>query len=92
MISLLSKGRSRVFFSTTVRNIGAQLSLQYNSHIHYMTTGKTIALTIQILVSKVMSLLFNILSKFVISFLQMRKHLLTLWLQVPSAVILEPKK
>ena len=52
-----------------------------------MTTGKTIALTVQTLVSKVMSLLFNILSRFVISFLQRRKHLLILWLQVPSAVI-----
>ena len=58
----------------------------------YMTTGKTIALTRQILVGKVMSLLFNMLSKLVITFLPRRKHLLISWLQSPSAVILEPKK
>ena len=57
-----------------------------------MTTGKTIALTIQTFVGKVMSLLFNMLSRFVIAFLPRSKHLLIscLWLQ--SAVILEPKK
>ena len=58
----------------------------------YMTTGKTIALTRWTYVSKVMSLLFNMLSRFVIAFLSSRKHLLMLWLQSPSAVILEPKK
>ena len=58
----------------------------------YMTTGKTIALTRQTCVSKVMSLLFNVLSRLVIVFLQRSKHLLILWLQSPSAVILEPKK
>ena len=57
----------------------------------YMTTGKTIALTIQIFVSKVVSLLFNTLSRFVIAFFPRSKHLLILWLQSPSAVILEPK-
>ena len=57
-----------------------------------MTTGKTIALTRQTLVSKVMSLLFNTLSRFVIAFLPGSKHLLISWLQSPSAVILEPKK
>ena len=57
----------------------------------YMTTGKTIALTRQILVSKVMSLLFNMLSRLVIAFLPSSKHLIS-WLQSPSAVILEPKK
>ena len=57
-----------------------------------MTTGKTIALTIQIFVSKVMSLLFNTLSRFVIAFLPRSKHLLISCLQSPSAVILEPKK
>ena len=57
----------------------------------YMTTGKTIALTIQIFVSKVMSLLFNMLSRFVIAVLQRSKHLL-IWLQSASAMILEPKK
>ena len=58
----------------------------------YMTTRKTIALTIQTFVSKVMSLLFNKLSRFVIAFLPRSKHLLISWLQSPSAVILEPKK
>ena len=57
-----------------------------------MTTGKTIALTIWTFVGKVMSLLFNTLSRFVIAFLPRSKHLLVLWLQSPSAVILEPKK
>ena len=58
----------------------------------YMTTRKTIALTIWIFVGKVMSLLLNILSRFVIAFLQRRKCHLISWLQSPSAVILERKK
>ena len=58
----------------------------------YMTTGKTKALTRQIFVDKVMSLLFNILSRLVITFLPRSKHLLISWLQSPSAVILEPPK
>ena len=58
----------------------------------YMTTGKTIALTRQAFVGKVMFLLFNMLSRFVIAFLSKRKRLLISWLQSPSAVILEPKK
>ena len=58
----------------------------------YMTTGKTIALTIQTFVSKVISLLFNMISRFVIASLPRSKHLLMSWLQSPSAVILEPKK
>ena len=57
-----------------------------------MTTGKTIALTRQTFVGKVMSLLFNMLSRFLISFLPKSKRLLISWLQSPSAVILEPKK
>ena len=57
-----------------------------------MTTGKTIALTIQTFVGKVVSLLFNMLSRFVIAFLPRSKLLLISWLQSPSAVILEPKK
>ena len=61
------------------------------SHL-YMTTGKTIALTIQTFVSQVMSLFFNMLSRFVIAFLPRRKCLLISWLQSPSTVILEPKK
>ena len=56
----------------------------------YMTTGKTIALTRRTFVYKVMSLLFNILSRLVITFLPRSKHFLILWLQSPSAVILEP--
>ena len=58
----------------------------------YMTTGKTIALTIQPFVGKVMSLSFNRLSRFVIAFLPRSMHLLISWLQSSSAVILEPKK
>ena len=58
----------------------------------YMTTGKTIALTRQTFVSKVMSLLFNMLSRLVIVFLPRRNYLLISWLQSPSAVILETKK
>ena len=58
----------------------------------YMTTGKTIALTRRIFVGKVMSLLYNMLSRFVIAFLPRSKCLLISWLQLPSAVVLEPKK
>ena len=58
----------------------------------YMTTGKTIALTKWTFVGKVMSLLFNMLSRLVIAFLPRSKHLLISWLQSPSAVILEPPK
>ena len=57
-----------------------------------MTTGKTIALTRGIFVDKVMSLLFNMLSRLVITSLPRSKHLLISWLQSPSAVILEPRK
>jgi len=57
-----------------------------------MTTGKTIALTRWTFVGKVMSLLFNMLSRLVIAFLPRSKHLLISWLQTPSAVILEPKE
>ena len=58
----------------------------------YMTTGKTVALTRWTLVGKVMSLLFNMLSRLIIIFLPRNKHLLIPWLQSPSAVILEPPK
>ena len=58
----------------------------------YMTSGKIKAMTRWTFVDKVMSLLFNMLYTLVIAFLQRSKHLLTLWLQSPSAVILEPKK
>ena len=58
----------------------------------YMTTGKTIAMTRWTFVGKVMSLLFNMLSRLVIAFLARSKRLLISWLQSPSAVILEPQK
>ena len=58
----------------------------------YITTGKTIALNRQTSVGKVMSLLFNMLSRLVIAFLPRSKHLLISWLQSPSAVVLEPKE
>ena len=57
-----------------------------------MATGKTIALTRRTFVGKVMSLLFNMLSMFVITFLPRSKHLLISWMQSPSAMILEPRK
>ena len=61
------------------------------SHV-YMTTGKTVALTRQTFVGKVISLFFNVLSRLVIDFLPRSKCLLISWLQSPSAVILEPMK
>ena len=61
------------------------------SHL-YMTTGKTIALTRQMFVGKVTSLLFNMLSRLFITFLPRSKYLLISWLQSPSVVILEPPK
>ena len=61
------------------------------SHSH-MTTGKTMALTIQTFVGKVMSLLFDVLSRLVIAFFPRSKRLLILWLQSLSTVILEPEK
>ena len=74
---------SRVFSNTTVQKhqfFSAQLFLLSNSH-PYMTTGKTRALTRQTFVGKVMSLLFNMLSRLVIAFLPRSKHLLISWLQ-----------
>ena len=68
------------------------LSFLYGLSHSYMTTGKSIALTKQTFVSRVMFLLFNMLPGFVITFLPRSKHLLISWLQSPSAVILEPKK
>ena len=94
LISLQSKGLSRVFSNTTVQKhllwCSAFFIVQL-SHPH-MTPGKTIALTRWAFVGKVMSLLFNMLSRLVITFLPRRKHLLISWLHSPSAVILEPKK
>ena len=94
-ISLQSKGLSRVFSNTTLQKhqfSGAQLSSQSNCRFHTWTTGKTIALTRWTFVGKVMPLLFNMLSRLVITFLPRSKRLLISWLQSPSAVILEPKK
>ena len=76
-ISLLSKGLSRVFSDNIVQKhqfFGTQLSLWSNSHIHTWLLKKTIALTRWTFVSKVMSLLFNMLSRFVITFLPRRKR------------------
>ena len=91
-ISFLSKGLSRVFSNTTVQKhqfFSAQLSLWSSSH-PYMTT--TIDLTRRTFVSKVMSLLFNMLSSLVMAFLLRSKRLLISWLQSPSAVIFKPPK
>ena len=85
-------GLSRVFSNTTVQKhqfLGTQLSLQSNSH-PYMTSGKT--LTRRTFVGKVLSLLLNMLSRLVITFLLRSKRLLISWLQSPSAVIFEPPK
>ena len=96
LISLQSKGLSGIFSSTAIQKhqfFGSQLSLWSNSHIcMYVTIGKTVALTIQTFIGKVMSLLFNMLSGFVIAFLPRSKCLLILCLQAPYTVILEPKK
>ena len=90
LISLLSKWLSGVFSSTRVWKHQFLSSVQL-SH-PYMTTGKTIALTRWTFVGKVVSLLFIMLSRLVIALLLRSKCLLILWLQSPSAVILEPKK
>ena len=83
LISLLSKGLSRIFTSTTVQNLGAFFMVQL-SHL-YMSTGKTIALTIWTFVDKVMSLLFNCLG-YIITFLPRNEHLFISWLQPSSTV------
>ena len=75
----LTSSSSRAFFMVQL------------SHL-YMTTGKTVAFTILTFISKVLSLLFNMVSRFVIAFLPRSKHLFISWLQSPAAVILEPKK
>ena len=78
LISLKYKGLSRVFFNTSVQKhqfFGTQFSLQSNSH-PYMTTGKTIGLIRWTLVGKVMSLLFNMLSKYFVTSFPKSKHLL----------------
>ena len=95
MISLLSEG-----LASLLQHHSSKAAILWHSaffmvqlsHL-YMTTGKTIALIIQqTFVNKVMSLLFNILSRFIMTFLPRSKHLLILWLQSPSVVVLDPKK
>ena len=96
LISLQSKG----VFKSILQHHSPKASIIWRSvffftvqlsHL-YMTTGKTIALTTQTFVSKEMSLLFNMLSRFVIAFFSRSKCHLISWRQSPSAVILEPKK
>ena len=93
-ISLQSKGLSRVLqhhsSKASILHYSAFFIVQL-SH-PYMTTGKTIALTRQTFVDKVVSLLFNMLYRLVITFLPRSKRLLISWRQSPSAVILEPRK
>ena len=91
-ISLQSKGLSSLLQQHSSKASILQHSAFFIVHLShpYVTTGKTIALTRQTFVGKVMSLLFNMLSRLVISFGPRSKHLLISWLQSPSAVILEP--
>ena len=84
--SLLQHHNSKAFILQHSAFLIVQLSRPY------MTTGKTIAWTIQTFVSKMMSLILNTLSRFVIAFLPWSKHILISWLQSLSVVILEPKK
>ena len=94
LISLQSKELSRIFYSpqskASILWHSAFFMVQL-SHL-FMTTGKIIALTIQTFFSKMMSMFFNMLFKFVITFLLRSKHLLISWLQSSFEVILEPKK
>ena len=95
LIFLQPKGLSRVFSNTTVQKhqfFSAQPSLWSNSHIHTWLLGKIVALTRRTFVGRVIALLCNVLSRFVMAFLPKSKRLLISWLQSPSAVILEPKK
>ena len=88
-----SKGLSRVFSNTTVQSINSLvLSFLYSPTLTFIHDEETIALTRRTSVGKVMSLLFNMLSRLVITFLPKSRHLLISWLQSPSAVILEPNK
>ena len=94
LISLLSKGLSGIFSSTTVRRhqfFDIAFFMVQLSQL-YVTTGKTIVLTTWTFVGRIMSLFFNILSTFVITFLPRSNCLLISWLQSLYAVILEPKK
>ena len=93
-ISLLSKGLKSFLQHHNSKVSVLQCSAFFMVQLShpYMTAGKTIALTIWTFVGKVMSLLFNMLSRFVIASLPRSKHLLISQLQSPSAVILEPRK
>ena len=93
-ISLQSKGLSRVFNTTVQKHqfFSAQLSLWSTSHIHTWLLENPWPWVDGPLLTRVMSLLFNMLSRLVITFLPRSKHLLISWLPSPSAVILEPRK
>ena len=93
LTSWLSKGLSKSLLQHHTSKESLWWSTLFTVQLShpYMTTGKTIALTRQTFVGKVMSLLFKMLSKLVITFLPRSKRLLISWLQSPSAVILEPK-
>ena len=94
LISLQPKELSRVLQHHSLKASVLWHSAFFMVHLShpYMTTGKSIALTRWTFVGKVMSLLFNMLSRLVRAFLQRSKHLLISWLQSPSAVVLEPPK
>ena len=91
-VSLQSKGLSRVFNSSKASILWCSAFFIVQFSHPYMTTGKTIALTRWTFVRKVISLLFNVLSRLFIGFLPRSKHLLISWVQAPSAVIFEPPK
>ena len=99
LISLQSKGLSRVQLSSLLQHHSSKASILQHSAFFmvqfshpFLTTGKTIALTMWTLAGKVISLLFNMLPSFVITFHPRSKHLLISWLQSPYAAILESKK
>ena len=94
LISLKSEG-----LSSLLQHRSSEASVLWHSAFfmlrvshRYVTTGKTIALTIGTFVGKVASLIFNMLSRLVIAFVPRSRHLIISWLQSPSAVILEPRK
>ena len=87
-----SKGLSRVLPNTTVEKHHSSAFFMVRLSHPYMTIGKTIALTRQTFVGKVISLLFNMLSRLIMASLPRIKHHLISWLKSPSAVILEPPK
>ena len=94
LISLLSRGLKSLLQHHSSKALILQCSAFFTVQLShpYMTTGKTIALTRWTFVRKVMSLLFNMLSRLVVTFLPRSKHLLISWLQSPPVVILQPKK